>query len=372
MKLIDRYILTEFTKFFLLAAATLALVSFFSEFLRGVWDAEVPVTVLFKYNAMAFPLMFCQMLPPAAMLATTITLSLLNRKNELTAIQAAGVGISHISFLIFGAIFIACCASLVMYDRVIPPLASKRTVYYWKVIKGRHDFTLDIKTSKIWYRSKNFIYNLKLYDKEKSTIQGLGVFFFDDKFKLVQHIEAQKATYNYDQNRWQLFDGMLTIFPDQQGQSREDGIPSGAFPLSKSFDKKQLTLPESPKDFLEIERQVDTLRLKDLRRFIQRNKEAGLDTRAYEVDFHSRLAISFIAIIMGLLAVPFSIKSRRQGGLGRDLLVCISWIFTYWISFSVCMSLGKSGAVTPWIAVWAPCFFFMIIALFMAVRGKIA
>lgn len=361
MRILDRYILTEFVRNFLIALLVLTMVFFIADYLRGVWDAEVTPMILFKYAAFQIPMIMCQMAPPAAMLGTMVTLSLLNRKNELTAIHASGIGLTHVSMLIFGAIFIACCLTLITYDRIVPPLARKRTSYYWREIKKRPDFTVDIKTSKIWYRSKNYIYNIRVYDSATSTIHGIGIYFFDNRFRLAQHVEAAQATYDTKQSEWNLKNGMLTVFPE--GES---------FPLSKHFAEKRLHLPETPKDFLEIEHQVDTLRLKELRTFIARNKEAGLDTKTYEVDFHARIAVSFISLIMGLLAIPYSVRPKRQGGLGKDLAICIGWIFSYWLLFSLSLSLGRSGAVAPSIAVWAPSAAFFLAAITLVLKGRAA
>ena len=358
MKLIDRYILFEFSKNFILTVIALGFIFFVSDLLRGVWDAEVSSGVLFKYSAMQIPQILCQMTPPAAMLATMITLSLMNRKNELTAIHASGISLAHISFLIFGAIFIACCLTLVTYDRIVPPLARQRLVYYWKEIKGRQDFSLDIKTTKIWYRSKNHIYNLRLFDKKERKIQGVGIYFFDRDFRLLQHIEAETAQFD-NSGEWTLTNGMLTVFQE-----------NSSFPLSKHFDEKKIRLPETPKDFLEIERQVEALRIKELWRFIKRNRLAGIDTKAYEVDFHSRLAISFIPLVMALLAVPFSVRPKRQGGMGKDLSIALGFIFSYWLLFSITMTMGRSGTIAPWVSVWLPSILYLMVGVYMVTRGR--
>ncbi len=359
MKIIDRYIVVEFLKYFVLALLVLTTVFFISEYLRGVWDADVSPLVVLRYSAYLIPHTMCQMVPPAAMLGTAVSLSLMNRKNELTAIQASGIGVVHISVLILVSVFVACCLTLVVYDRIVPPMAKKRTAYYWKAIKGRNDFTLDIKTSKIWYRSKNYIYNLRYYDQQSATIQGIGIYFFNNNFHLVQHVEANQATYNSDKQEWLLKNGMLTVF------SGDD-----EFPNSKPFQEKRFQLPETPSDFLEIEKQVDTLRLKDLAKFIARNKEAGVSTRQYEVDLHSRVAVSFIALIMALIAIPASIRPKRQAGLGKDIAAAAGWIFVYWLMFSLSVSLGRSGAVLPVFAVWAPSVFFLGVALVIVYRAQ--
>lgn len=359
MRLIDRYILTDFARNFIISLLAVTMMLFVAEYLRGVWDENIAPFTLLKYNAFMIPSVMAQMVAPASMLGTAITLSLLNRKNELTAMQASGISIVHISALIFGAIFIACCFTLILHDRIAPPLARARTSFYYRVIKNRPDFSMDIKTSKIWYRSKNNIYNLQTFDKSTNTIHGIGIYFFNNRFQLAQHVEAKSAKFDPEKGEWILGDGMLTIFPE-----------SSTFPLSKHFEAKRVTLPESPKDFMEIEKQVDTLRLRDLHSFIQRNKEAGLNTSAYEVDFHSRIGMSFIPLIMGLLAIPYSIRQRRQGGLGRDLSVCLAWIFSYWLLFSISLSLGKSGAVAALLAVWGPSAVFLVIAVLLVLRHR--
>lgn len=354
MKLLDRYILAEFLRYFVAISVTLVLIFYVAEFLRG-GDAETTAAKLMVYNAFQLPATFVQMSAPAAMLATMVTLSMLNRRNELTAMQASGIGIFHISFLIFGAVFILCCVTLILSDRVMPPLAKSRTFYLWREIKGRKDFSLDIKSSKIWYRSKNYIYNLKTFDRATNSIQGFGIYFFDRNFDLRQHVEAQSASFTGKE--WVLTDGMLTVFPEDS-----------SFPLTKRFKAKNMDLPDRPEDFREIERQVETLRLKDLRKFITRNRESGLKTESYEVDFHQRLSMSFIPMVMALLVIPYSVRPRRQGGVGRDVAMCMSWIMIYWILFSISLSLGRSGTVEPWLAVWSPSVLFLGAAFYQVLR----
>ena len=299
MRILDRYILFDFIRNFLISVAILTVVFFIADYLRGVFDAEVTPIVLFRYGAYQIPQIICQMVPPAAMLGTMVTLSLLEPKKRAdghTRVRNQPRPRGHVDFR---GDFHRLLLHARDFSRIVPPLARKRT-YYWRVIKNRPDFTVDIKTSKIWYRSKNYIYNLRLYDAATSTIHGIGIYFFDNRFQLAQHVEAETAHFDAAKNEWDLHNGMLTIFPD--GQS---------FPLSKHFSEKRFTLPETPKDFIEIEHQVDTLRLKELLTFIRRNKEAGLNTNAYEVDFHSRVAIWLFRSSWD--SWPFPIRSDPNG-----------------------------------------------------------
>ncbi len=253
MKLIDRYILKELLIYLFAALLILTLVFVVGEFLKGESDAS-PGQLIY-YVALNIPQVIAQMMAPAVMIATMTTLTMLNRKNELAAIQAGGVGINHISALVLIIAFFISCINLFMNDRIVPPLAHKRQLYYWRDIKGRKDFSLDIKSSKVWYRNRNHIFNLQTFNPSTNQIQGFGLYVFDDAFQLQEHVSAAHAYFetgeNGEKGTWKLSNGMITIFPKRD-----------LFPLSKHFDAKELKLEVTPHDFKEIDKHVESLRLK--------------------------------------------------------------------------------------------------------------
>ena len=91
-------------------------------------------------------------------------------------------------------------------------------------------------------------------------------------------------------------------------------------------------------------------------------KEAGADTKAYEVKLQSRYSLSFIPIVMCVLGVPFSIRSRREEGTAKDLTICLGLTFLYWLFYSIGLSLGTNGALPPWVAAWLPSAVFGVLA----------
>jgi lipopolysaccharide export system permease protein len=185
----------------------------------------------------------------------------------------------------------------------------------------------------------------------------MSVYTFDDDFNLVQMMEAAEA--EYTPKGWNLRDGTITVF------SKED-----PFPLTQPFKQKELQIPETPKDFLEIEKEVDGLRLVELSRYIDRMRNAGADTKAYEVKLHSKFSLSFIPIVMCILGVPFSIRSRREEGTAKDLTLCLGVTFFYWLFYSVALSLGTNGALPPWLAAWLPSGIFAMVAIGLLSRKR--
>ena len=341
MRTLDRYLSGIFLKNFLLAMMALGTLFIFQAILAEVVEHQFPTEQIVIYHLLNFPQILVQMSPPSVLLATVMTLSGLNRTNELVACYSLGQGIGRVVGLLLSLTFVICCAVLVLQDRILPPSFRKRTTYYWREMKKRPDFFLDLKRDKVWYRSKNLIYNLQTFDPKSYSITGMSVYSFDDQFNLVEVVEAQRA--RYSPKGWLLKNGTVTVF------SQED-----PFPLSKKFDEKELIIAETPNDFLEIEREVDGLRFKELFRYIERQKAAGADTKQTEVKFHSKISLGFIPMIMCILAVPFSVRNRREGGVARDIGLCLGLTFFYWLFYSVGLSLGSNGALPPIVAAWLP------------------
>ena len=188
-------------------------------------------------------------------------------------------------------------------------------------------------------------------------IFGMAVYTFNDDFKLIQAVDAERA--EYTSQGWRLMNGTVTVF------TQDD-----PFPLTQQFKEKELQIAETPKDFQEIDKEVKGLRLKELWRYIQHMKAAGADTKTYEVDFHSRISLSFIPIVMCFLGIPFSLRGRREGSVAKDLGLCLGITFFYWLFYSVGLSLGTNGALPPWLAAWLPSTIFVALAVTLIARQR--
>jgi lipopolysaccharide export system permease protein len=357
VRTLDRYIAGIFIKNFLLAVLALTALFMFQALLGELVDRAYPPEQILFLHLLTVPQVIVQMMPPSVILGTVMTLSGLARTNELTACYSIGIGIQRICSLIMSIVFIVSCLLLVMQDRILPPVYKKKTTYQMRVMQKRQDFFLDIKQDKIWYRSKNLIYNLQRFDPKTKVIFGMSVYTFNEDFNLIQVVDAEKA--EYGAQGWRLMNGTVTVF------TQED-----PFPLTQLFKEKELQITETPKDFQEIEKEVHGLRLKELYRYIQRMKAAGADTKSYEVDFHSRISLSFIPIVMCFLGIPFSLRGRREGGIAKDLGLCLAVTFFYWLFYSIGLSLGTNGALPPWLAAWLPSTIFVALAVTLIARQR--
>lgn len=357
MKTLDRYIALSFLKNFFIAVAGLTLLYFFQALLSAMLDKEFTLRQVLVFNLYQVPQTMAQMAPPSVLLGTVLTLSGLNRTNELVAAYSIGVGLKRIMALFLIIVFAVCCMLLFLQDRLLPALYRKKQTYYWREMKKKQDFFFDVKKNKIWYRSRNLIYNLKTFDSKNKIIQGMTVYTFDANFNLLQAVEAESA--KYTPQGWKLMNGIVTQF------NAEDPFPS-----TDRFRELELQIPETPNDFQEIEKETEGLKLGELWRYIQQIAKAGLDSKAFLVNFHSRISLSFIPFVMCMIGFPFSVRGRREGGVAKDLVFCLMLTFFYWLFYSIGLSLGTTGAVPPIIAAWTPTVLFGVLAVFMVSRKQ--
>ena len=351
MQILARYLATTFFKNLMLSLLGLAGLFFFQTVITQLNDYVLSQLVI--YSLYDLPRMLVMVAPPATLIATVLTFSTMSRNNELIACHSIGISLMQMLSVLIPIVFVLCCFSLVVQDRVLPVFHEKKSLYYWREIKQKQDFFLDVKQDKIWYRSNNLIYNLRSFDPQTDRIFGIGVYVFTPEFDLQEFLQAETATYNGKE--WDLGQGKSTHFD-----------PDTGYPVVEPFKTRTLRIKESPKDFKVIEKEVDRLRIKELIRFIDRNKKSGIDSKVFEVKLHSRFSL----LIMCLLALPFSVSRTREGRLGRDLTMAMVITFFYWLSYSVSLSMGQNGMVTPILAAWLPSMVFGVLSIVLLKRMK--
>src|SRR5579885_1966560 len=341
MKTLDRYLAGIFVRNFVFALVAMVSLFLFQALLGELLDRTYQPHQILVYNFLNVPQIVVQMAPPAVLLGTVMTLSGLSRTNELVACFAIGMAFRRLIALFLTIVFMICCLMLIFQDRILPPTYKRRTTYKMREMEKKQDFFLDVKQDKIWYRSKNLIYNLQRFDQKSKTIYGMAVYTFDDNFNLVQVIDAERA--EFTTKGWKLMNGTISLFTKNE-----------PFPQTQRFDEKDLQIAETPRDFQEIDKEVKGLRLRELHQYIGRMKAAGADTKSYEVDFHSRISLSFIPFVMCFLGIPFSTRGRREGGLAKDLGFSLGITFFYWLFYSLGLSLGTTCALPRLLAAWLP------------------
>lgn len=314
-------------------------------------------TALMQYYLYSFPEIISKLLPVACLLGTILTLSSMNKANELVALFAAGMSLIRISLPILAWVLLISGIGYLASDRLLPQATKQKNyVLYYDLKKEPHRFST-IKTDKIWYRSKNSIFNIKTLNAKGDGAQGLTMYFFNDAWDLVQMIAARQV--KIEGSQWQLEDGAVTVFSKDS-----------SFPLTSQFKKKSIVMAEDSKDLQSAGATANMMSQKELEHFIDKNKDAGLDTVAYEVDYHAKISFAFAGIVMCLLGIPFSVGKARSGGTMLNVGICLGLVFAYYVFYSSGITLGQHGTVPPVVAAWTPNILMSVVGLVLLKRLK--
>lgn len=357
LTIIDRYIAKSFLVFFLAGLTVFITIFLAIDFTSTSMRFDVGLDVLGRYYQNYIPIVLYQLMPVGALVGTLLTLSSLNRNNELTALFSLGLSLARISLPILVLIGLISALTFWVGDRLVPIFAQKKSYTFYVEMSKRPGLYSTVKKNKIWYRSENTIFNIQSLNAEQGLAQGITLYYFNEVWDLVQLVKAKSVVMR--NQIWDLEDGTVTLFPEES-----------SFPLTKSFAKKTLRVSDDLADINAASPTSDALSVADLRRFIQKNKEAGLDTLQYEVDMHAKFSFAFAALVMALMGIPFTVQKSRSGGNMLSIGVSIVTAFSYWVIFSASLSLGKHGGIPPVIAAWAPNILMGSIATFFLLRLK--
>lgn len=357
LDIIDKYIAKLFLSYFIGSILVLVTLFLTIDALSNFVGVQTSLLNMVKFYLYSTPAIIYQLLPACTLIGTLFTLGGLNKNSELVALFSIGNSLARISAPILIIVAGVTVLSFWMSDRILP-ITNKKKNYTWYVeIRNKPAMYSAVKNSKIWYRQDNMLFNIKAFDSEAQIAQGLSFYYFDDKWNLVQLVVADTA--KLDSGEWKLFNGTVTLFT---GDS--------SFPMNQSFTEKSILIKDEIGDIQESSRFSEVVSIKELREYIKKNKEAGLNTLRYEVDLHSKFGYALAAFVMAFIGIPFSVFSNRDGGRMMSVGLCLGLAFGYWALLSVGLTMGRHGYLSPILSAWLPNILTLGLSTFLLLRLK--
>ncbi len=342
MSLMTRYILKEFLSVFFVTAMALAVVELAVDFLekfRLLYQYGPEMEWLVKYFSFRLLRVFFETLPLALLLTTLITFGGLAKNNEITAFKSAGISIFSLVVPLF---FFGAVISFVSYElsgTLIPTLAKRAKVIRAVHIEKRTPSSAFIQ-NKIWlHLDSRRLMHVQVVSADRMRMKGVHLYVLGDDFRIVE--EAEAAELVYEMGKWTLLEGTHRRFlADSQIQF-------------KIFEQMEIKSSKAPEDFQDATFELREMTYDDLRSYIVQLSATGFKATRYEVDLHGKQAMPFMNFMMILLAVPFALKGNRSSGIARGIALSLAIALSYWVVFSLGLSLGRLGIFTPWLAGWS-------------------
>jgi len=352
--ILDRYILRRYALIFGIVFVSLVsvygIVTFF-ERIDSLYENHKPLRLLLTFIWFKIPEFVHYALPVSALAATLISLGLLTKSNEITAMKACGISLYRIIITPIVLAFLVSFASYYIQEKTLP-YSNRKAEEIWNAINDvppRSTSRLDRRW--VLSRAKNRIYHYMYFDPLASVFSRLTVYEIDPAAWSLQRILFSEKG-KLERGTLVLSDGWVREFagPRVVRFVREESLI-----LDKVEDKSY---------FLKEWKEPDQMSHAELRRYIGDIEAQGFETVRFKVDLHFKIAFPLASLIMTLLAIPFAFWMGKRGTLvGVGLSVAIAMV--YWAAIAVFKSLGHVDYLSPFLAAWAPDFLFASLGLYL-------
>lgn len=362
MTILFRYILREYAKVFLMCFSglmTIYLVIDFFEKVRRFLKFDANLIDVLTYFALKTPAISFQITPLAILMSTLLTLGLLARNNEITAMRSCGISLTWIAspFLIFAA-FISLI--LLSFSSTVIPLASEKAEEIRLIRIEKKPAPMAVKAPRPWIRigSDNLMHVAEV-EIGGTILHRVHLYHFENGFRLDRMTEA--ATAHYRPDGWILRNGNQRRFH-----------PDGSVTLME-FREQPVDLSLIPDDFSTwLAGDSETMTVRDIRGYMSRFKNEGSSFARLLTDYYGRLAFPFVAVIMVIVGIALSL--RRSGVRGGTMAVGIGQAFVvgfcYWTTHSIAIALGRGGLLAPMLAGWIANLLFASFGLYLLLKVR--
>lgn len=355
--ILDRYIMRKYLAIFLLgflALLSISIIVTFFERIDNVYEHNKSLSLLFRYIEYRIPEFVHYSLPVAVLTATLLTLGLMTKSNEITAMKACGISVYR---LILSIIFIAALVSLFSFalqERLLPS-ANKKAEETWNRINdvpARSYNFLDRRW--VLSKKKDRIYHYSYYEPIASVFSQISVYDLNlSTWSLERRIYAEKA--RLEGNDLALLKGWSRDFAEEYSTRLE------------VFKEISLRLDEEPRYFVKEWKEPALMNYQELKTYTAEVGEMGFETTRFKVDLSSKISFPFVSLIMALLAIPFAFSMGKRGTLvGLGISIAIAMV--YWGALGVFQSLGYVNFLSAFLSSWGPNLIFGLAGLYLLLR----
>lgn len=354
-KRIDWYIIGKFlgTFFFSLALIlAIAVIFDYNEHVDKFVQNEAPWhAIIFDYYFNFVPYFGNLFSALFVFIAVIFFTSKLAEHSEIIAMYSTGISMHRIMRpYMFSALVIAimtyALSAYVIPKGNVTRIQFENTYKKKQMVESSRNIQMEVEDNVIAYFDR--------FEKSNST----GYRFILDQYEgntLRSHFTAKSIVY---QNNAEMPD----LWTAKNWQKRDI---TDTLEVITSGSQLDTLIAIRPYDLMVFDMQQETMTSPELKHYIERQRRRGFaNIKAFEVEYHKRIASSFAAFIMTLIGV--SLSSRKvKGGMGLNLGIGIGLIFAYILFQTVSASFATRGNMAPALAAWLPNILFFVVGVFL-------
>ena len=353
--ILDRYILRKYMFIFALAFVSMVaifIIVIFFEQIQEVYKHNKSLHLFLEYIWFQLPAFVQLILPVASLVAALLSLGLLTKFNEVTAMKACGISLYRIILPVLFMAALFCGASYYLQENIVP-YTNRKMDQKWAEIRDIPPRSYSV-LDRQWVMGmeRDRIYHYLYLEPLTSSFNNLSILEMDlDSWSIRRRIFTERATLPAKGGSLRVTKGWERLFTD--------GLPVGY----RELKDEDIPIPESRDFFLTETKEADMMSYAELKRYIDDIQTRNFETREYEINLQYKLSFPLAGLVMVLLGVPFAFSMGKRGtlvGIGLSLLISL----VFWISISLFKNLGIMNYLTPFLAAWGPILLFGLIGCY--------
>ncbi len=348
MKIVNRYMLLEFLKIFLLIFTGLTLVYMVIDLFENLDDftkVHSGFSTIAEYFLLRLPQSIYYIIPLSLLFASFLNLGLFTKYNEVTAMRSAGLSILNIASPMLIVTFIISISVFFLNDSVVPATNKKAEDIKRKTENRQEE--MFFKKDSLWLKSDSHtLYNVSFIDPDKKILWKVNIYRLSADSQIREAISADKAV--FEEGQWVLQSGIRRIFNSNSKVMK-------VYP----FDRLPVVFPFELKDIRHAVVQASETRFSVLRDYIKRIRREGYEVKRLAVDLYAKTSFPLAGFIMTLIGVSLALHMKRLGGLASGIGLCILVSLLYWVFFSLSLHMGYAGYIPAILSAWLANIIFM-------------
>lgn len=351
MKILERYILSEFVKILAIALGAFVLLFIMVdvfENMDSLMGHKVPLLASIVFFAYKVPFIISQISPIAVLMAVLLSLGILSKSGEITAMKAGGVRFLRIAYPLIAFGLVMSVAVIIMNEYATPAALKKADAFKknWFGVQGG-----TFGKEGMWLRTSNGIFNIRHLNTRDNIISGVTFYSIEKPF--IVKARTFSRTAQWKDKKWTAPEATQWVFtPEREAVKSE----------RKGLLFEDLPDPVSLANVENIHKNMGFL---ELRQYIKGLERDGYETARYRIDLYGKISFPLVNFLMVLVGIPFAVKTGRHSGIAMGVGLSIVIAFSYWVVFAITRSLGQSGVIPPLFSALFPDMIFFAVGALM-------
>lgn len=347
-RILDLYIARDWLVIFFAVVLSITAISnvvHLFEKLDDINRNSATLDQVFRYMAARTPGFGVITIHIAALVATVLTISGLNRRSELTAIRSSGIRLLRVALPVMLLGLLVSAGVWVLNEQIVPQTNRKANDIFDYEIRGRAPTKLAFNRN--WYRSSQ--QSILYYTVRESRPDGsvalnrFTLFRLGERGLPVLRVEAERAVWEAAEKAWHYEKATIRTFDED-----------GGFLEQVQLQRAPADLTEKPEDFEREISDSDEMNYWQLRDFIEIVRSQGNDPAPYVTDLYGKVSFCLISFVMVIVGFPLAAVSNRSGKLAWGIVISIVIGVTFFVAYRIGISIGHSDKLSPLAAAFLP------------------